>query len=118
MSGAGDKKKAVIVGAGPAGILAAHLLLKQKPGMFDVTVAELRADPRESEQASLRSYSLGLGVRGRTSIKRAGDAVRVCMRMCMCVFCARACVERARTSERAREEERDKHAYADIPFRD
>jgi hypothetical protein len=87
----GDKKKAVIVGAGPAGLLAAHLLLKQKPGMFDVTVAETRADPRASEQASLRSYSLGLGVRGRTSIKRAGDAVRVRMPMCVVRVCACAC---------------------------
>jgi kynurenine 3-monooxygenase len=76
MSGEPDgKKKVFIIGAGPAGLLAAHLLLKQAPGKFDVTVAEQRADPRESEQASLRSYSLGLGVRGRTSIKKAGDEV-------------------------------------------
>jgi kynurenine 3-monooxygenase len=63
-------KKVLIVGAGPAGLLAAHhLLLKGQPGAFDVTVAERRADPRESKQASKRSYSLGLGVRGRSSIK-------------------------------------------------
>ena len=63
-------KKVLIVGAGPAGLLAAHhLLLKGQPGAFDVTVAERRADPRESMQASKRSYSLGLGVRGRSSIK-------------------------------------------------
>jgi len=71
---AADPKNVLIVGAGPAGLLAAHHLLRNgEPGAFKVTIAERRADPRASEQASLRSYSLGLGVRGRTAIKKAGD---------------------------------------------
>lgn len=71
---AADPKNVLIVGAGPAGLLAAHHLLRNgEPGAFKVTIAERRSDPRASEQASLRSYSLGLGVRGRAAIKKAGD---------------------------------------------
>ena len=66
-----DPKNVLIVGAGPAGLLAAqHLLRRGDADAFKITIAERRADPRASEQASLRSYSLGLGVRGRASIKR------------------------------------------------
>ena len=68
-----DPKNVLIVGAGPAGLLAAHHLLRRSDaGAFKITIAELRADPRASEQASLRSYSLGLGVRGQAAINKAG----------------------------------------------
>jgi len=71
-----DAKNVLIIGAGPAGLLAAHhLLLKGEPGTFKVTVAERRADPSIGVQASLRSYSLGLGVRGRAAIKKASSAL-------------------------------------------
>ena len=73
---AADAKNVLISGAGPAGLLAAHhLLLKGEPGTFKVTVAERRADPSIGVQASLRSYSLGLGVRGRAAIKKASSAL-------------------------------------------
>lgn len=95
--------KVLVVGAGPAGLLSAHYLLKRG---YDVTVAEKRDDPRnvrltthrrhdvlrydppcivprmppfdaslflsndrQGANPSLRSYSLGLGVRGRGAIK-------------------------------------------------
>ena len=73
---AADAKNVLIVGAGPAGLLAAHhLLLKGEPGTFKVVIAERRADPSIGVQASLRSYSLGLGVRGRAAIKKASSAL-------------------------------------------
>mmetsp|Transcript_10872 Transcript_10872/g.26626 ORF Transcript_10872/g.26626 Transcript_10872/m.26626 type:complete len:497 (-) Transcript_10872:597-2087(-) len=65
------KKKVVIVGAGPAGILSAHYLLKR--GKYDVTLTEMRNDPRKGTAPSRRSYSLGLGVRGRGAIKGLGE---------------------------------------------
>jgi len=76
MSSAEAPTNVLIIGSGPAGLLAAHhLLLKGEAGKFKVTVAERRSDPRSSAQASKRSYSLGLGVRGRTAIKKASSAL-------------------------------------------
>ncbi len=40
-----QRKKVMIVGAGPAGLLSAHYLLNR--GKYDVTIAERRSDPRE-----------------------------------------------------------------------
>jgi hypothetical protein len=66
--GENEAKKVVVVGAGPAGLAVAHYLL-QRTEPYDITVIDRRADPRTSIEASIRSYSLGLGVRGRTALK-------------------------------------------------
>ena len=72
--GSQQDKRVVIVGAGPAGLAVAHFLLQRNEG-YDITVVDSRADPRESLDASIRSYSLGLGVRGRTALKQLPEYV-------------------------------------------
>lgn len=67
----GAVKNVVIAGAGPAGLMLAHYLVGSGKG-FNVVMLEQRGDPR-SETASIRSYSLGLGVRGRTAIRTHSD---------------------------------------------
>jgi hypothetical protein len=64
-----DGRKVVIVGSGPAGITVAHYLLQRNEG-YDITIIDGRPDPRVGSEASTRSYSLGLGVRGRTALKK------------------------------------------------
>jgi hypothetical protein len=63
----GEKKRVVIVGAGPAGLLTAHYLLRE--GGFEVQLFEARGDPRKENPSSFRQYSLGLGARGRHAIQ-------------------------------------------------
>ena len=60
----------IIAGAGPSGLLLAHLLLQRGA---KVTINESRPDPRVSTaKAALAgfAYALGVGVRGRTAIQR------------------------------------------------
>lgn len=60
-----------IVGAGPSGLLLAHRLLNAGAS---VSLFEGRSDPRAAgAQLEGRAYALGLGVRGRTAIRTAGD---------------------------------------------
>ena len=61
-----------IVGAGPSGLLTAHLLLQQENTR--VTLVEARSDPRKKE-AENRAYALGIGVRGRSSIRNVDEAL-------------------------------------------
>ena len=61
----------IISGAGPSGLLVAHLLLKQGAR---VSIYESRPDPREISNKGGYSagfaYALGLGIRGRSAIQR------------------------------------------------
>ncbi|KAG7364393.1 kynurenine 3-monooxygenase [Nitzschia inconspicua] len=59
-----------IVGAGPSGLLLAHLLLQQEN--ITVTLFESRSDPR-SKNAEQRAYALGIGIRGRTAIRQVDE---------------------------------------------
>eukprot|EP00899_Mesostigma_viride_P025613 jgi/Mesvir1/6236/Mv00914-RA.1 len=60
-------KNAVVIGAGPAGMLLAHFLVRRPNNEYKVSIYEKRADPATVK--SIRQYSLGLGIRGRTAIK-------------------------------------------------
>ncbi|CAJ1381456.1 unnamed protein product [Effrenium voratum] len=60
----------LIAGAGPSGLLLAHLLLAAGAR---VRLLEARQDPREPGSLEGRAYALGLGIRGRTAIRAAGE---------------------------------------------
>jgi kynurenine 3-monooxygenase len=64
--------KVAIAGAGPSGLLLAHLLLRQ--GAI-VSIYESRPDPRSRTKAALAgfAYALGLGIRGRRAIKSVDE---------------------------------------------
>lgn len=66
--------EAIIVGAGPSGLLLAYRLLAAGAR---VELFEGRGDPRSSSGATLegRAYALGLGIRGRTAIRTAGSGL-------------------------------------------
>lgn len=66
-------KRVTIAGAGPSGLLLAYRLLQAGAA---VHVLEARSDPR-GDAAALegRAYALGLGIRGRTAIRTAGNAL-------------------------------------------
>lgn len=64
--------KVAVVGAGPSGLLLAHLLLKA--GCASCHVYERRARPAGSA-TDKRAYALGLGRRGRTAVQAASDGV-------------------------------------------
>ena len=64
--------KIAIVGAGPSGLLLTHLLLKNdndEPNHPKITLFDSRSDPRNNEIEG-RAYALGIGIRGRTAIRR------------------------------------------------
>ena len=67
--------KIAVVGAGPSGLLLSHLLLNDgnKNGN-QITLFDGRSDPR-TNQLEGRAYALGLGVRGRTSIRTVDEAL-------------------------------------------
>mmetsp|Transcript_7918 Transcript_7918/g.28171 ORF Transcript_7918/g.28171 Transcript_7918/m.28171 type:complete len:498 (-) Transcript_7918:229-1722(-) len=65
-----ERKKLLVVGAGPAGLLFAHLVLANPKQSYEVRVVDARPDPRlQSQETVRRQYSLGLGIRGRTAIR-------------------------------------------------
>ena len=61
-----------IVGAGPAGLLLAHRLLKSGA---KCTLFESRSDPRVATNLEGRAYALGLGVRGRSAIRTVDETL-------------------------------------------
>ncbi|KAL3924726.1 MAG: hypothetical protein SGILL_000869 [Bacillariaceae sp.] len=61
-----------VLGAGPSGLLTAHLLLQQDNTR--VTLLEARSDPRKKETEE-RAYALGIGIRGRSSIRTVDETL-------------------------------------------
>lgn len=59
--------KIIVVGGGPAGLLAAHGLV-QRNG-YEVHVYEKRSDMRKEDPASLRTYPIGLQERGLKAVE-------------------------------------------------
>ena len=58
--------KAVVVGAGPAGLLMAHYLLARD---YQVEIYDRRPDPRAVDLESRRSFPISLQERGRRALK-------------------------------------------------
>ena len=63
--------KIAIVGAGPSGLLLSNLLMKgdDQSIPLEINLFDFRSDPRANEIEG-RAYALGIGVRGRTAIRR------------------------------------------------
>ncbi len=61
----------VIIGAGPAGLLLAHYLLKR--GGYRVEIYERRPDPRLVAQSQQRTFPLTLQLRGMNAIRGIPD---------------------------------------------
>ncbi|GAB4232754.1 MAG: NAD(P)/FAD-dependent oxidoreductase [Stanieria sp.] len=76
-------KKVVIIGAGPAGILLAHYLLRR--GKYQIEIFERRSDPRLVEFANVRTFPISLQERGRRAIREIeGLEAAVCDRGIFC----------------------------------
>ena len=57
----------VIIGAGPAGLLLAHYLLRR--GNYHIDIYERRRDPRLTDVSSARTFPISLQERGRKAIR-------------------------------------------------
>mmetsp|Transcript_17854 Transcript_17854/g.32371 ORF Transcript_17854/g.32371 Transcript_17854/m.32371 type:complete len:896 (+) Transcript_17854:52-2739(+) len=66
-------KRVVIVGAGPAGVLAAHLFLNR--GGFHVTLVERGINYAEEELTVKRSWMIGLATQGLTAMRQVPGLV-------------------------------------------
>eukprot|EP00669_Euglena_mutabilis_P003210 TRINITY_DN1414_c0_g1_i2.p1 TRINITY_DN1414_c0_g1~~TRINITY_DN1414_c0_g1_i2.p1 ORF type:complete len:510 (-),score=150.67 TRINITY_DN1414_c0_g1_i2:147-1655(-) len=62
-------RRVVVVGAGPCGCLAAHLLLMRKAG-YHVTLVDGRPDPTSVPLAQQRSWMIGLTAHGLAALDR------------------------------------------------
>ncbi|MGL4617630.1 MAG: FAD-dependent oxidoreductase [Chroococcidiopsis sp.] len=60
-------QKIVIIGAGPAGLLLAHYLLRR--GKYQIELYEQRADPRLVDASQDRTFPISLQERGRKAIR-------------------------------------------------
>ncbi|MDZ8050914.1 MAG: FAD-dependent oxidoreductase [Aulosira sp. ZfuVER01] len=60
-------QKVVIIGAGPAGLLLAHYLLRR--GKYQVEIYEQRSDPRLVDVSQDRTFPISLQERGRKAIR-------------------------------------------------
>ncbi|MBD2194805.1 MULTISPECIES: FAD-dependent oxidoreductase [Calothrix] len=60
-------QKIVIIGAGPAGLLLAHYLLRR--GKYNVEIYEQRSDPRLMDTSPERTFPISLQERGRKAIR-------------------------------------------------
>lgn len=72
--------KIVIVGAGPAGLLAAHRLVQRDN--YEVHVYEKRHDLRQENPANLRSYPIGKRMMIRRSGARRNEVVVIVLFVC------------------------------------
>ena len=65
-------KKVLIAGAGPSGLLTAHMLLGRTDAegnpLYSVDIHEAGASPA-TQLPGPRTYSLGLNIRGQTAVK-------------------------------------------------
>ncbi|MEM9215249.1 MAG: NAD(P)/FAD-dependent oxidoreductase [Cyanobacteria bacterium P01_F01_bin.150] len=61
-----SSQRVVIVGAGPAGLLLTHYLLRRG---YTVEIYEQRPDPREVDPSQRRSFPITLQQRGRTGLQ-------------------------------------------------
>lgn len=59
--------KIVIIGAGPAGLLLAHYLLRR--GKYQVEIYDRRPDPREVNLSQKRTFPISLQERGRRALR-------------------------------------------------
>ena len=57
----------VIIGAGPAGVLLAHYLLRR--GNYHIDIYERRPDPRLTDFSGNRTFPISLQERGRKAIR-------------------------------------------------
>lgn len=57
----------VIIGAGPAGLLLAHYLLRR--GNYHIDIYELRSDPQLTDVSGNRTFPISLQERGRKAIR-------------------------------------------------
>ncbi|MGD1875208.1 MAG: FAD-dependent oxidoreductase [Mastigocoleus sp.] len=60
-------QKIIIIGAGPAGLLLAHYLLRR--GNYQIEIYERRPDPRSAEQSKQRTFPIALQTRGLDAIR-------------------------------------------------
>lgn len=60
-------QKVVIIGAGPAGLLLAHYLLRR--GKYEVVIYERRPDPRLVDSSQDRTFPISLQERGRKALR-------------------------------------------------
>ena len=61
-------QKVVIIGAGPAGLLLAHYLLRR--GKYRVELYEQRSDPRLVDVSQDRTFPISLQERGRKALRK------------------------------------------------
>lgn len=61
-------QKAIIIGAGPAGLLLAHYLLRRGE-QYCVEIYERRPDPRQGEMSQGRTFPISLQERGRKGMR-------------------------------------------------
>lgn len=61
-------QKVVIIGAGPAGLLLAHYLLRR--GSYRIEIYERRPDPRLVDVSQDRTFPISLQERGRKALRR------------------------------------------------
>jgi kynurenine 3-monooxygenase len=61
-------QKVIIIGAGPAGLLLAHYLLRR--GQYRVEIYERRSDMRLADVSQDRTFPISLQERGRKAIRK------------------------------------------------
>ena len=76
-------QKVVIIGAGPAGLLLAHYLLRR--GKYRVELYERRSDPRLVDASQDRTFPISLQERGRKALREiAGLEEAIALKSVFC----------------------------------